>query len=43
MHWSVRITPFPNKNELLLQKSDLDNEVINKGKLPKKDLNVQAT
>ena len=35
--------PLAKQNELLLQKSSLDTEVLNKGKLPKIDLNAQAT
>lgn len=35
--------PLAKQNELLQQKSNLDTQVLNKGKLPKIDLNAQAT
>ena len=35
--------PLGRQSELLQQKSSLDTEVLNKGKLPKIDLNAQAT
>lgn len=35
--------PLAKQNELLQQKSNLDTEVLNKAKLPKIDLNAQAT
>lgn len=35
--------PLAKQNQLLQQKSNLDTEVLNKGKLPKIDLNAQAT
>jgi outer membrane protein TolC len=35
--------PLAKQNGLLQQKSNLDTEVLNKGKLPKIDLNAQAT
>lgn len=35
--------PLAKQNVLLQQKSNLDTEVLNKGKLPKIDLNAQAT
>ncbi|WP_369764757.1 TolC family protein [Flavobacterium sp. WC2429] len=35
--------PLAKQNELLQQKSNLDTQVLNTGKLPKMDLNAQAT
>tara|TARA_R110002126_G_scaffold223010_1_gene368103 strand:- start:2735 stop:3991 length:1257 start_codon:yes stop_codon:yes gene_type:complete len=35
--------PLAKQNELLQQKYNLDSEVLNKGKLPKIDINAQAT
>ena len=35
--------PLAKQNALLQQKSNLDTKVLNKGKMPKIDLNAQAT